>query len=82
MRMTPNEHARTGLEHLKEAILGYLRLNPQGVGNSQIARDLGLESDFQGKQKQYLSWSVIGLLVNEGKVVFEKRGRRAFYKLA
>lgn len=80
--MTPNENAKKGLEHIKAAILAYLAMHPEGVGNSQIARDLGLESDFQGKQKQYLSWSVIGLLVNEGRVEYEKRGRRMFYRLA
>lgn len=79
--MTAPEKASAALVALKEAILEHLANHPEGLGNSEIARDLGLESDFQGKQRNYLSWSVIGLLVNEGRVVYEKRGRNAFYKL-
>ena len=79
--MTTTDKTAEGLNALKEAILEYLAAHPEGVGNSEIARKLGLESDFQGKQKNYLSWSVIGLLVNEGRVVFEKRGHNVFYKL-
>lgn len=80
--MTPGERCKQGLEHLKAGILAYLALHPEGAGNSRIARDLGLESDFEGRQKHYLSWSVIGLLVNEGRVRYEKRGRKTFYRVA
>ncbi|MGN6329153.1 MAG: helix-turn-helix domain-containing protein [Rhodanobacter sp.] len=79
--MTAPKKANAALAILKEAILEHLANHPGGLGNSEIARDLGLESDFQGKQSNYLSWSVIGLLVNEGRVVYEKRGRNVFYKL-
>ena len=73
--------AQHALDAMKAAILEELANYPDGAGNSVLARKLGLESDFQGKQKNYLSWSVIGLLVNEGQVVFEKRGHNVFYKL-
>lgn len=79
--MTATDRASAALASLKEAILQHLAHHPGGLGNSEIARDLGLESDFQGKQSNYLSWSVIGLLVNEGLVIYEKRGRNVFYKL-
>ena len=79
--MTATEKANEGLALLKEAVIDYLAKHPEGVGNSDLARDLGLESDFQGRQKNYLSWSVIGLLVNEGRVQFFKNGRNVFYKL-
>ena len=79
--MTATDKAHEGLTTLKAAILEHLAKHPEGIGNSEIARELGLESDFQGKQKNYLSWSVIGLLVNEGRVIFERRGRNVFYKL-
>ncbi|MGV0976633.1 MAG: hypothetical protein ACOYBO_11970 [Azonexus sp.] len=79
--MNPSAKAQHALDTLKVAILEELARYPDGVGNSDLARKLGLESDFQGKQKNYLSWSVIGLLVNEGRVVFEKRGHNVFYKL-
>jgi hypothetical protein len=79
--MSATEKASLGITALKEAVLQHLAGHPNGIGNSEIARDLGLESDFQGKQKNYLSWSILGLLVNEGRVVFDKRGRNVFYKL-
>jgi len=79
--MNPTEMAQQALESLKAAILKQLAQHPKGIGNSELARQLGLESDFQGKQKNYLSWSVLGLLVNQGLVVFEKRGHNVFYKL-
>jgi len=79
--MNPADKAQHALDAMKVAILEQLARYPDGVGNSELARNLGLESNFQGKQKNYLSWSVIGLLVNEGRVVFEKRGRYVLYKL-
>jgi hypothetical protein len=41
--------------------------------NSQIARELGLKSDYQGHHQGWLSWSIMGLLLNSKKV--EKLGR-------
>lgn len=74
--------AADGLALIKQAILAHLALHPEGLGNSQIARELGLESDFNGKQRNYLSWSVIGLLVNEGRLTLVRRGRSVFYKIS
>jgi len=79
--MTATKKAADGLALLKESIIEKVASLPDGVGNSEIARLLQLESDFQGKQRNYLTWSVIGLLVNEGRLVQEKRGRNVFYKL-
>ena len=79
--MTADNKANAALAALKESIIEHLANYPEGLGNSEIARDLGLESDFEGKQRNYLLWSVIGLLVNEGCVVYEKRGHNVFYKL-
>ncbi|MBB6328258.1 hypothetical protein FHS59_003901 [Algoriphagus iocasae] len=64
---------------LKEAILEVIKQNPEGIINNEIARLLKLESDFEGNQKNYLSWSVVGLLVNEGKVKYKKVGSRKLY---
>jgi len=67
--MEPHEQAQKGLELLKEAILGILAQKSDGLRNAEIADLLGIRSDYQGEQKDYLSWSVLGLLLNEGKVV-------------
>ena len=77
--MTPNEKAQQALQLLKESIYETIKQHPNGIGNSEISRLLGIESDFEGNQKNYLSWSVLGLLVNEKKVSYRKIGNRKYY---
>lgn len=77
--MSALDKSRQAVTLLKEAIMETIKQNPNGIGNSNIARQLKLESDFEGSQKNYLSWSVIGLLVNEGKVKYKKVGSRKLY---
>ena len=72
--MTPHEKAQRGLSLLKEAILEILGNHPEGLQNAQIADLLGIRSDYKGANKDYLSWSVLGLLFNSGQV--ERQGRR------
>lgn len=62
------ERAQLGLEFLKSAIHQLAKVNPGGITNSDAASLLGLRSDYNGKQKDYLSYSVLGLLMREGKV--------------
>ena len=77
--MSALEKSKQAVSLLKDAVIETIRQNPSGIGNSDIARLLQLESDFEGSQKNYLSWSVIGLLVNEGKVKYKKVGSRKLY---
>jgi hypothetical protein len=79
MKQLPSELAERGLAMLKEAILVYLEDHPNGVRHAQIVTDLGLQSAYEGKQKNYLSWSVIGLLIDEKRVRYERKGRSKFY---
>lgn len=65
------ERAQLGLQLLKTAILELAKANPIGITNSDAASLLGPRSDYRGKQKDYLSYSVLGLLMREGKVVRE-----------
>ena len=62
------ERAQLGLEFLKTAILELAKANPEGITNSDAASLLGLRSDYNGKQKDYLSYSVLGLLIRENKI--------------
>lgn len=62
------ERAQLGLELLKISILELAAANHQGILNSDAASLLGLRSDYRGKQKDYLYYSVIGLLMREGKL--------------
>ena len=51
------------------AILETLEQKPQGLRNAEIAEILEIRSDYQGSQKDYLSWSILGLLMNEQKII-------------
>jgi len=53
--MSALDKSRQAVTLLKEAILETVKQNPNGIGNSDIARQLKLESDFEGSQKNYLS---------------------------
>ena len=60
--------AQIGLRMLKEAIEEVLEVTPQGVQNTELARSLGLESDFNGGQKNYLTYSILGILLKENRI--------------
>ncbi len=62
------EKAQIGLELLKEAVLELARANPSGVSNSDVASLLGLRSNYGGGSKDYLSYSLLGILLGEGKL--------------
>jgi hypothetical protein len=70
------ERAQLGLHLLKTAILELARANPDGITNSDAASLLGLRSDYRGKQTDYLSYSVLGLLLREGKIVREPNSHK------
>lgn len=61
------EKAQLGLLLLKEAVLELAKAN-RGVTNSDVASLLGLHSDYCGGSKNYLSYSILGLLMREGKI--------------
>lgn len=63
------ERSQIGLELLKSSVLELARANPGGILNSDVAKALGLQSDYLGGSKDYLSWSVLGLLMREGKMI-------------
>ncbi len=70
------ERAQLGLGLLKTAIHELAKANPDGVTNSDAASVLGLRSDYGGRQKDYLTYSVIGLLLREGKLKRDAQTRR------
>ena len=57
--------ARTELE---DCIVELLDNYPDGLGNAEIARKLCLESDFKGQSKNYLTYSLLGGLLEKAKV--------------
>lgn len=70
------EKAQIGLSLLKEAVLELAQANPEGISNADAASVLGLRSDYRGKQKDYLSYSILGILLGEGKIRRIERTRR------
>jgi uncharacterized protein len=62
------EKAQLGLSLLKDAVLELARANVKGISNSDTASLLGLRSDYGGGSKDYLSYSIIGVLMREGKL--------------
>ena len=67
--------AQEGLRLMENAILRLLEANPQGLRNIQIADSLDLRSDFQGGHRNYLTYSVLGLLLEDGRVVRDEENR-------
>lgn len=75
------EKAQVGLELLKSSILELALANPDGILNSDAAKALGLQSDYLGGSKDYLTWSILGILMREGKMArTEPRKHRATVK--
>jgi uncharacterized protein len=70
------EKAQVGLALLKEAVLELAKANPAGISNSDAASLLGLRSDYGGGSKDYLSYSLLGILMREGKLERSKVGKR------
>lgn len=70
--------AQAGLRQIEEAIIKLLEANPQGLRNVEIANSLGLRSDFQGSHRNYLTYSVLGKLIVEGKVARDEKNKGFF----
>jgi uncharacterized protein len=61
--------AESGVGLLKDAVLDFIKANPKGVTNADVASMLGLRSDYEGGSKDYLSFSILGLLLGEQRIV-------------
>jgi hypothetical protein len=62
------ERAQIALSILKEAVFELVKANEKGVTNAEVASLLGLRSDYGGGSKDYLSYSILGMLMREGKI--------------
>ena len=71
--MSASEKAQSAVRALREAVVE--SLDEHGaMTNTEIAEKLGIESDYLGEQKNSLSWSILGLLLNDDEI--EREGRR------
>jgi len=62
------EKSQIALEHLKSAVFEMTQANKDGVTNYEVAKCLGLQSDYGGGSKNYLSYSLLGILMRDGKI--------------
>ena len=69
------EKAQMGLEFLKSSVMELAKANPEGIKNSDAAKYLGLQSDYGGGSKDYLSYSLLGLLMKEGRIFRNEKGK-------
>lgn len=74
------DKAQIGLKLLKGAIEEFSDANPNGITNSDSAHFLGLQSDNNGKQQDYLTYSTLGMLMKGGRIKSVKEGNRRKYK--
>ena len=74
------DKAQIGVNLLKDALEEFAKANHDGITNSDSAHYLGLQSDNNGKQQDYLTYSVLGILLKEGRVKSVKEGNRRKYK--
>ena len=65
---TNSEQAQQGVSLIKSAILNLLYRTSGGLTNAEISHALGLRSDQNGNHKNMLAWSILGVLMKEGKV--------------
>jgi uncharacterized protein len=71
--------AQAALAELKAAVLAEIDSSEQGLTNAAIVKSLGLESEYEGKNRNYLSWSILGLLLSEKKVRYRGTGQGKRY---
>ncbi|MBX9959197.1 MAG: GIY-YIG nuclease family protein [Burkholderiaceae bacterium] len=69
------EKAQMALDLMKASVMELAKANPSGISNSDAAKYLGLQSDYGGGSKDYLSYSIIGLLMKEGRLM-RNQGRK------
>jgi uncharacterized protein len=74
------ERAQMGLNLLKGAVLELAQANVRGITNSDVCHALGLHSNYLGGSKDYLSWSILGLLMKEGRLKRRNVGRRGYHQ--
>ena len=74
------EKAQLGVQLLKDAVFELALANSKGVTNADVCHSLGLHSNYAGGSKDYLSWSILGLLMTEGRLKRVNSGGRGHHQ--
>lgn len=61
------------------AILAEINSSDHGLTNAAIVKSLGLESEYEGRNRNYLSWAILGQLLSEKKLRYVGKGRQKRY---
>ena len=73
---TDREQAKQGLLQIERSIISLLDRNSNGLRNAEIAEALDLRSDFNGRQKDYLTYSVLGGLIRRNLVQRDSKTKK------
>ena len=79
--MVAHNLAQEGYKKICSAILEYLATSPDGHTNIEIVNALGLQSSFFGKYRNYLTWSILGNLLEAGQVQTTGAGRNRKFSI-
>ncbi|OAV73296.1 hypothetical protein Barb6_00380 [Bacteroidales bacterium Barb6] len=71
------QQSQQGLDLLYKSIITLLKANPNGLTNTEVTRKLGLQSEYNGKKENYLSYSLLGNLMKKNIVEKFKTNERA-----
>lgn len=74
------EKAQMALELIKASVMELILANPEGIRNSDVSKYLGLQSDYLGGSKDYLSFSILGILLKEQKISRIEKGKHILRK--
>jgi hypothetical protein len=80
--MKSSHKAQFGRDLIKDAVIQLLRENGTPMTHADIVRELGIPSDFEGGNGNFLSWSILGLLVNDGSIRYQGDRQQRVYFLA
>lgn len=82
MILNPRELAQSGVSQLEEAVVALLAGHPDGLTNAEIAVLLGIESDAEEENRNFLSWTILGRLASANRIAKVTIGkRRVVYRL-
>lgn len=71
--------AEGGLAEITAAVRALVGSRPEGVRNSDVARELGLQTHVGGGQRNHLTHAVLTELVRNGTVTRDKHGVHIYY---
>ncbi|MCA9644739.1 MAG: GIY-YIG nuclease family protein [Myxococcales bacterium] len=74
------DKAQAGLALLRDSVYSVVEANPEGVENADVCNALGLHSDHEGKSLNYLSYSLLGLLLSDGAIEKARYGNSSRYR--